>query len=65
MPFHKATAVEPFYNYLLRQRDANISPFWHGGTTGANYVLKHIKESLEHFRNVAKESSSEPDPLDF
>ena len=63
--YQMVTAVEMFYDYLVRQRMANSTPFMAGRTTGADYVLKQISGALQHFRNAKRGMATDPDPLDF
>jgi Type I restriction enzyme R protein N terminus (HSDR_N) len=62
--YQKLQAVELFCDYLLRQRNANRTPFSLSEDTGAAYVLKHVADAIQHSRNVNAKSSAAPDILD-
>lgn len=62
--YQKLRAVELFYDYLLRQRNANRTPFSLSEDTGSAYVLKHVAGAIEHYKNVHAASSPGPDVLD-
>ncbi|MGO9271593.1 MAG: hypothetical protein ACLQOO_15245 [Terriglobia bacterium] len=62
--FRRVAAVEIFSQYLLRQNKANATPFSGARETGAGYVLRHISDAIEHFRNVNAGDPAEPDSLD-
>jgi hypothetical protein len=61
----KVEAVEIFYRYLLGQRATHRTPFSLSDDTGAAYVLRQMAGAIEHAKNVAAGTPSEPDPLDF
>jgi hypothetical protein len=63
--FQKVRAVECFYQYLSRQREANSTPFSNFKETGATYVLTHITGAIQNFRNITKGTPETPDALDF
>jgi hypothetical protein len=63
--FQRVAAVEIFYQYLLRQNKANVTPFSDSMETGAAYVLSHISDAIQHFRNVHKGAPAAPDNLDI
>jgi hypothetical protein len=62
--FQMANAVEGLYQYLLRQRKTNATPFMNAGATGSDYVLNQIVGSIEHFRNPRRGLPVDVDPLD-
>ena len=63
--FQRVRAVELFFQYLSRQREANATPFSNLRETGAAYVLKHISGAIQDFRNITKGTPETPDALDF
>jgi hypothetical protein len=62
--YQKLRAVELFYDYLIRQRSADRTPFSLSADTGAAYVLKHVAGAIEHYKNANAPSSTVPDILD-
>lgn len=62
--FQKLRAVETFYDYLWRQREANRTPFSTSDDSGAAYVLGHIEGAISHFKNVNAGSGFAADILD-
>jgi hypothetical protein len=63
--YQKVRAVEIFYEYLMKQSQANATPFSTLQGTGAAYVLRQVAGAIQHGRNATSAVSSEPDPLDF
>jgi hypothetical protein len=63
--FQRARAVDCFFQYLSRQREANSTPFSDLKETGASYVLTHISGAIQNFRNITKGTPETPDALDF
>jgi hypothetical protein len=63
--FQRVRAVECFLQYLSRQKEANSTPFSNLRETGASYVIKHMSEAIQNFRNVTWGMPETPDPLDF
>ena len=63
--FQKVRALEIFHGYLARQRRINATPFSPANETGAAYVLNHIAEAIQYFKNVTAAASFAGDELDF
>jgi hypothetical protein len=63
--YQRVRAVECFFQYLSRQREANATPFSELKETGARYVLTHISEAIQNFKNITQGTPEAPDALDF
>jgi hypothetical protein len=57
-------AVDTFYRYLWNERASAGTPFDDEPHSGADYVLRHIRESLEQAKNPTKVREFEADILD-
>ncbi len=58
--FKRVQAVEWFFEYLNRQKRANPTPFSEIKETGARYVLTHMSDAIQSFRNIAKGTPRKP-----
>jgi hypothetical protein len=63
--YQKVRAVEIFWGYLWKERQALITPFNEGRISGADYVLSHIGSALAKMKNRQTSNASEGDILDF
>jgi hypothetical protein len=62
--FQKYRAVDTFYRYLWNAREAARTPFSQESESGADYVLKHMRDALRRAKYPSKNKPSEEDPLD-
>jgi hypothetical protein len=66
LDFHqKVRAVEIFYRYLWNERAAATTPFNDGPDSGADYVLSHIRDTIEHTKNPSRGRVRKDDILEF
>ena len=61
----KVRAVDTFYRYLWKQRAAIAVPFRDAAPNGADYVLAHMGNALDHQRNSKAAAVDNEDALDF
>ncbi len=57
--YQTVTAVETFFKYLIQEREFLSNPFLQTAETGRDYVLAHIQQAIEHFKNVNATFSSD------
>jgi hypothetical protein len=63
--FQKYRAVDTLYRYLWSEREAAKTPFNDGPGSGADYVLKHIRQALKQAKFSSRRAPLEEDVLDF
>lgn len=59
------SAVDTFYRYLIQEKEYLSNPFLQTADTGRDYVLVHMEQAVELFRNVNARFPSEADVLDL